>query len=51
MLATVERGGHPQPTTMLHSRDPLARVVRFSTTADRIKAGHPPMRWDRNRSG
>ncbi|MGW5362800.1 pyridoxamine 5'-phosphate oxidase family protein [Actinopolymorpha pittospori] len=36
-LATVKRTGHPHLTTMLYSWDADARVVRFSTTADRIK--------------
>jgi PPOX class probable F420-dependent enzyme len=39
-LATVKRSGHPHLTTMLYSWDPEARMVRFSTTADRVKAGH-----------
>ncbi|MGW1619031.1 TIGR03618 family F420-dependent PPOX class oxidoreductase [Streptomyces sp. NPDC002172] len=39
-LATVKRGGHPHLTTMLYSWDPEARMVRFSTTADRVKVGH-----------
>ncbi|GAA4891975.1 PPOX class F420-dependent oxidoreductase [Streptomyces coeruleoprunus] len=36
-LATVKRSGHPHLTTMLYHWDPEARIVRFSTTADRIK--------------
>ncbi|MEU9119849.1 TIGR03618 family F420-dependent PPOX class oxidoreductase [Streptomyces sp. NPDC048506] len=39
-LATVKRSGHPHLTTMLYSWDPEARVVRLSTTADRIKVAH-----------
>ncbi|OIK03740.1 PPOX class F420-dependent oxidoreductase [Streptomyces monashensis] len=39
-LATVKRGGHPHLTTMLFHWDPEARVVRFSTTADRVKTRH-----------
>ncbi|MEV5436473.1 TIGR03618 family F420-dependent PPOX class oxidoreductase [Streptomyces sp. NPDC052682] len=39
-LATVKRSGHPHLTTMLYSWDPEARVVRLSTTADRIKVRH-----------
>ncbi|MER6978780.1 PPOX class F420-dependent oxidoreductase [Streptomyces carpinensis] len=39
-LATVKRSGHPHLTTMLYSWDPAARMVRFSTTADRIKVRH-----------
>ncbi|MGI5355830.1 pyridoxamine 5'-phosphate oxidase family protein [Streptomyces sp. CA-252508] len=36
-LATVKRSGHPHLTTMMYSWDPETRVVRFSTTADRVK--------------
>ncbi|MFC0623679.1 pyridoxamine 5'-phosphate oxidase family protein [Kribbella deserti] len=36
-LATNKRSGHPHLTTMLYKWDPEARVLRFSTTADRIK--------------
>ncbi|TJZ54350.1 PPOX class F420-dependent oxidoreductase [Streptomyces piniterrae] len=36
-LATNKSSGHPHLTTMLYHWDPEARVVRFSTTADRIK--------------
>ncbi|MFI0965985.1 TIGR03618 family F420-dependent PPOX class oxidoreductase [Streptomyces sp. NPDC021080] len=39
-LATVRRSGHPHLTTMLYDWDPTARVVRMSTTADRVKAKH-----------
>ncbi|GGQ61826.1 pyridoxamine 5'-phosphate oxidase family protein [Streptomyces pilosus] len=39
-LATVKRSGHPHMTTMVYSWDPEARIVRFSTTADRIKVTH-----------
>ncbi|MER6160688.1 PPOX class F420-dependent oxidoreductase [Streptomyces sp. NPDC001868] len=39
-LATVKRSGHPHLTTMLYSWDADARIVRFSTIADRIKVGH-----------
>ncbi len=39
-LATVKRSGHPHLTTMLYSWDPEARIVRFSTTADRVKVKH-----------
>ncbi|MFB6619167.1 pyridoxamine 5'-phosphate oxidase family protein [Streptomyces sp. NPDC085524] len=39
-LATVKRSGHPHLTTMLYSWDPEARIVRFSTTADRVKVQH-----------
>ncbi|MFE4637017.1 pyridoxamine 5'-phosphate oxidase family protein [Streptomyces sp. NPDC056773] len=36
-LATNKSSGHPHLTTMLYSWDAEARIVRFSTTADRIK--------------
>jgi PPOX class probable F420-dependent enzyme len=39
-LATVKRSGHPHLTTMVYSWDPQARIVRFSTTADRVKLAH-----------
>ncbi|UIZ16045.1 TIGR03618 family F420-dependent PPOX class oxidoreductase [Streptomyces sp. R527F] len=39
-LATNKRSGHPHLTTMVYSWDPEARIVRFSTTADRIKIKH-----------
>ncbi|CAL9363749.1 F420H(2)-dependent reductase [Streptomyces sp. enrichment culture] len=39
-LATVKRSGHPHLTTMLHGWDPEARVVRLSTTADRVEVEH-----------
>lgn len=39
-LATVKRSGHPHLTTMAYSWDPEARVLRFSTTADRVKVRH-----------
>ena len=39
-LATVKRDGHPHLTTMLYSWDAEARVVRLSTTADRVKVAH-----------
>ncbi|MDJ0380165.1 TIGR03618 family F420-dependent PPOX class oxidoreductase [Streptomyces sp. G-G2] len=39
-LATVKRSGHPHLTTMLYTWDPEARVVRLSTTADRVKVKH-----------
>ncbi|MFE5243496.1 MULTISPECIES: PPOX class F420-dependent oxidoreductase [unclassified Streptomyces] len=39
-LATVRKSGHPHLTTMLYSWDPEARVVRLSTTADRVKIQH-----------
>jgi PPOX class probable F420-dependent enzyme len=39
-LATVKRTGHPHLTTMLYSWDADGRIVRFSTTADRVKVKH-----------
>ncbi|MFI5801710.1 TIGR03618 family F420-dependent PPOX class oxidoreductase [Streptomyces sp. NPDC051561] len=39
-MATTRSSGHPHLTTMLYSWDPEARIVRFSTTADRIKVRH-----------
>ncbi|MEU1696942.1 TIGR03618 family F420-dependent PPOX class oxidoreductase [Streptomyces hirsutus] len=39
-LATVKSSGHPHLTTMAYSWDAEARVVRFSTTADRAKPKH-----------
>jgi PPOX class probable F420-dependent enzyme len=39
-LATVKRSGHPHLTTMVYHWDPETRVVRFSTTADRVKVAH-----------
>lgn len=37
VLATNKRSGHPHLTTMLYHWDPQSRIVRFSTTADRVK--------------
>lgn len=39
-LATNKRSGHPHLTTMLYGWDPEARIVRLSTTADRVKVRH-----------
>ncbi|MEV8536380.1 PPOX class F420-dependent oxidoreductase [Streptomyces sp. NPDC051211] len=39
-LATNKRSGHPHLTTMLYQWSPDTRVLRFSTTADRIKVKH-----------
>ncbi|MCX4426425.1 TIGR03618 family F420-dependent PPOX class oxidoreductase [Streptomyces mirabilis] len=39
-LATVRRTGHPHLTTMLYNWDAEARILRFSTTADRVKVKH-----------
>ncbi|SDK10835.1 pyridoxamine 5'-phosphate oxidase family protein [Streptomyces indicus] len=37
VLATVRRTGHPHLSTVLHHWDPVERIVRVSTTADRLK--------------
>ncbi|WEH41160.1 TIGR03618 family F420-dependent PPOX class oxidoreductase [Streptomyces sp. NBC_01218] len=39
-LATIKRSGHPHLTTMVYGWDPEARIVRFSSTADRVKVQH-----------
>ncbi|MFF7929201.1 TIGR03618 family F420-dependent PPOX class oxidoreductase [Streptomyces mirabilis] len=39
-LATVKHTGHPHLTTMLYSWDAEARILRFSTTAERVKVEH-----------
>ncbi|MFF3412620.1 pyridoxamine 5'-phosphate oxidase family protein [Streptomyces sp. NPDC002742] len=39
-LATVKRTGHPHLTTMLYNWDADGCIVRFSTTADRVKVKH-----------
>ncbi|MGX5214619.1 PPOX class F420-dependent oxidoreductase [Streptomyces violaceus] len=39
-LASVKRDGRPHLTTMVYIWDPEARIVRFSTTAERIKVKH-----------
>lgn len=36
-LATVKRSGHPHMSTVVFSWDADARIVRISTTADRLK--------------
>lgn len=38
VLATVERSGHPHLSTVLYQWDAKERVIRVSTTADRLKA-------------
>lgn len=38
VLATVARDGRPQLSNVLYEPDPDTRVVRISTTADRLKA-------------
>ncbi|NGO78643.1 TIGR03618 family F420-dependent PPOX class oxidoreductase [Streptomyces sp. YC504] len=37
VLATVRRTGHPHLSTVLHHWDPQERILRISTTADRLK--------------
>ncbi len=37
-LATIGRDGAPQLSNILYVTDPAARLVRISTTADRVKA-------------
>ncbi|MEV2272747.1 PPOX class F420-dependent oxidoreductase [Nonomuraea africana] len=38
VLATVRRSGHPHLSTVLYHWDPDERVIRISTTDDRLKA-------------
>jgi PPOX class probable F420-dependent enzyme len=38
VLATVKRSGHPHLSTVLYQWDAKERVIRVSTTADRLKA-------------
>jgi PPOX class probable F420-dependent enzyme len=38
VLATIKRDGRPQLSNVLYTADADTRVVRISTTADRIKA-------------
>ncbi|MEV0231024.1 TIGR03618 family F420-dependent PPOX class oxidoreductase [Nonomuraea sp. NPDC050786] len=38
VLATVKRSGHPAMSTVLYRWDRAERVIRISTTADRLKA-------------
>ncbi|MGC5013439.1 TIGR03618 family F420-dependent PPOX class oxidoreductase [Streptosporangium sp. DT93] len=38
VLATVKRSGHPHLSTVLYNWDPEERIVRISTTNDRLKA-------------
>jgi PPOX class probable F420-dependent enzyme len=38
VLATIKRDGHPQLSNILYVWDPAERVVRITTTADRLKA-------------
>ena len=37
VLATVKRSGHPHLSTVLYHWDPDERIVRISTTDDRLK--------------
>ncbi|MGV9856312.1 pyridoxamine 5'-phosphate oxidase family protein, partial [Streptomyces sp. NPDC003442] len=39
VLATVKRSGHPHLSTVLHQWSPEERVLRVSSTADRLKVG------------
>ncbi len=38
ILATIAADGRPQMTNVLYVIDPRTRVIRISTTADRVKA-------------
>ena len=38
VLASVKRSGHPHLSTVLYHWSPEERVIRISTTADRLKA-------------
>ncbi|MEV4106615.1 TIGR03618 family F420-dependent PPOX class oxidoreductase [Nonomuraea sp. NPDC049695] len=38
VLATVKRSGHPAMSNVLYRWDPAERIIRISTTADRLKA-------------
>ncbi|WP_405139149.1 pyridoxamine 5'-phosphate oxidase family protein [Nocardia sp. NBC_01388] len=38
VLATVQRSGHPAMSTVLYRWVPTERVIRISTTAERLKA-------------
>ncbi|WP_228000528.1 TIGR03618 family F420-dependent PPOX class oxidoreductase [Nocardia australiensis] len=40
VLATVKRSGHPHLSTVLYRWDPVERIIRISTTSDRLKARH-----------
>lgn len=40
VLATVKRSGHPHLSTVMYNWNPDERVVRISTTEDRLKARH-----------
>jgi PPOX class probable F420-dependent enzyme len=38
VLATIKRDGRPQLSNVLYTADSDTRIVRISTTADRVKA-------------
>ncbi|MFI6320133.1 PPOX class F420-dependent oxidoreductase [Nonomuraea sp. NPDC050556] len=38
VLATVKRSGHPHMSTVMYGWDPIERIIRVSTTAERLKA-------------
>ncbi|MFI6317590.1 PPOX class F420-dependent oxidoreductase [Nonomuraea sp. NPDC050556] len=40
VLATVKRSGHPHQSTVLYNWDPAERIIRVSTTEDRLKVRH-----------
>lgn len=40
VLATVKRSGHPHQSTVLYHWDPAERIIRISTTDDRLKVRH-----------
>ncbi|MFI6600073.1 PPOX class F420-dependent oxidoreductase [Nonomuraea sp. NPDC050536] len=40
VLATVKRSGHPHLSTVLYHWDPVERIIRISTTNDRLKVRH-----------
>lgn len=37
VLATVKRSGHPHMSTVMYGWDPIERIIRISTTAERLK--------------
>ncbi|MEV0583158.1 TIGR03618 family F420-dependent PPOX class oxidoreductase [Nonomuraea sp. NPDC050310] len=40
VLSTVKRSGHPHQSTIMYRWNPDERVIRISTTTDRLKARH-----------
>ncbi|WP_327088920.1 PPOX class F420-dependent oxidoreductase [Nonomuraea sp. NBC_01738] len=38
VLATVKRSGHPHLSTVMYGWDPIERIIRISTTTERLKA-------------